>query len=90
MNEKKTWFQSVKDWWRDNKKVIKVGIGCGILGIFYGFIKGMTTADQMWLKNGYKMPEGSSGDPDDDFEYTEDNVDDPVLLELIKSGEVDF
>jgi len=90
MKDKKSVPKWIKDWWNDNKKAIKVGITCGFFGILYGFIKGMTTTDAAWLKHGYKMPEDDSGDPDDDdFEYTADNVDDPELLELIKSGEVD-
>lgn len=33
MDEKKTFKQQVNDWWQDNKRVIKVGITFGVIGI---------------------------------------------------------
>ena len=83
MNEKKNWKQRIKDWWKDNKKTVKVGLVCGLVGIVYGFIKGVTTTVfNVTVTN-------SDSTEDDDFEYTEDNVDDPELLELIRSGKID-
>lgn len=83
MNEKKTFKQQVKDWWNENGRVIKAGIICGALGVAYGFIKGGLTVADMRLEY------ARTALNDDDFEYTEENVDDPDLLELIRNDEVD-
>lgn len=84
MNEKKTFKQAVKEWWDENGRVIKTGVVCGALGLAYGFIKGGLTVAGMRLEYAKTLPQG-----DDDFEYTEENVDDPELLELIRSEEGD-
>lgn len=79
MNEKKTIKQQAKEWWDENKRVIKTGLICGTFGLMYGFIKGGLTVAGMRLEYAKSLPDG-----DDDFEYTEENVDDPELLELIR------
>lgn len=85
MNEKKTFKQQVKDWWDENGRVIKTGIICGALGVAYGFIKGGLTVADMRLE----YVKRALDDEDGDFVYTEENVDDPELLELIRNDEVD-
>ena len=84
MNEKKTIKEAAKEWWDDNKRVIKTGVVCTALGLAYGFIKGGLTVAGMRLEYVEKKPYDN-----DSFEYTEENVDDPELLELIRSEEVD-
>lgn len=83
MDEKKTFKECVKDWWRDNKRVIKAGVICISVGCMYGFIKGMAAADGAWLKHGFKMPDNDLPDPDDLYGLTEATCDDPELLELV-------
>jgi hypothetical protein len=83
MNEKKTFKQEVKDWWQDNKKAIKAGITCGVIGILYGMVKGMTAADNMWLRNGYSRAGYIPDKPSDELGLTEENCDDPELLEVV-------
>lgn len=85
MNEKKTFKQQVKDWWQENKRVIKAGITFGVFGIGYGFIKGMNTANESWLNHGFERAFDDSEDQSDGFELTEENCDDPELLEIVRS-----
>ena len=82
MDEKKTFKQQVKDWWQENKRVIKAGITCGLIGIGYGFIKGMTAANDLWLKHGFERAIDDSDDSSDGFKLTDKNCDDPDLLEM--------
>lgn len=85
MNENKTFKQQLKDWWQDNRRVIKTGITFGILGIAYGFIKGVTTTDKMWFDHGFGRVEDYSGDSDSMHELTDENCDDSDLLAEVKS-----
>lgn len=85
MDEKKTFKQQVKDWWQENKRVIKVSITCGVIGIGYGFIKGMNAANDLWLRHGFERAVDDSDDSSDNFCLTEENCDDPELLEMIKT-----
>lgn len=85
MNENKTFKQQMKDWWQDNKRVIKAGITFGVLGVAYGFIKGVTTTDKVWLDHGFEMTRGISDDSDSMHGLTDENCDDPDLLAEVKS-----
>lgn len=80
--------QQIKEWWHDNKNVVKTGVVCGLLGIGYGFIKGLSTSDKMWMDHGFTRAVAED-EPCDDFEYNESNVDDPELLELIRTEGAD-
>ena len=80
MNENKTFKQQMKDWWQDNKRVIKTGITFGILGVAYGFVKGVTTTDKMWLDYGFERIEDHNEDSDEMHGLTDENCDDPDLL----------
>lgn len=80
----KNFKEKAKNWWEHNKKIIGVGLTCGIAGISYGFYKGLTT--MIVLPN---VIAETTSDDKDDFEYNESNVDDPELLELIKDGSID-
>ena len=84
MKEKRNWKQEIKDWWNDNKKVIKAGVVCGLLGIGYGFIKGLTTSNEMWMRHGFTKAEDDVEEPYDELGLTESNCDDPELLELVR------
>lgn len=85
MNENKTFKQQIKDWWQENKRVIKAGVTFGMLGVAYGFIKGVTITDKMWLDHGFEVTRCEFEDSDGMHGLTEDNCDDPDLLELVKS-----
>lgn len=87
MNEKKTFKQEVKEWWDDNKRVIKTGATCLLVGAFWGFVKGVGACTNSIISLSSKLP--YPNEADSDFEYTEENVDDPELLELIRNEEVD-
>lgn len=82
MKTKRNFKQEVKDWWNDNKKVIKVGGVCLLVGAFWGFVKGINCQTNVHLNLIDKIP--NVGDDDDDFVYDETTVDDPELLELIR------
>lgn len=84
MNEKKTFGEEVKEWWHDNKKVVKAGVVCGLAGLAYGFIKGMNSMNELWFKHGF---EPAKADPVEPYPYDDlessDDCDDPELIELI-------
>ena len=84
MKEKRNFKQEIKDWWNDNKKVIKTGVVCGLIGIGYGFIKGLSTSDKMWMDHGFTRAIDKSEEPYDELVLDESNCDDPELLELIR------
>lgn len=86
MDEKKTFKQELKDWWQDNKRVVKVAVTFGVIGIGYGFIKGMCVSNETWIEHSYKQDYEDSGlpDGDDGFKLTEVNCDDPEMLEIVK------
>ena len=85
MNENKTFKQQLKDWWQDNKRVIKAGITFGILGVAYGFVKGVTTTDKMWFDQGFGRVEDFTEDSGSMHGLTAENCDDPDLLTEVKS-----
>ena len=49
MKTKRNYKQEIKDWWVENKKAVKTGIVCCLVGIGYGFIKGMSASDKLWM-----------------------------------------
>lgn len=81
---KKTFKQQIKDFWNENKRVIKVGITFGALGFIYGFTKGMTAEEKLWLDHGFERAIDNSEMPSDEFGLTEANCDDPEYLELVR------
>ena len=85
MKEKKTFVQQLKDWWNEHKREIKVGIAFGTLGVAYGMFKGYATADKMWMDHGFTHIMDNPELPDDELDLTENNCDDPELLEIVKS-----
>ena len=85
MDAKRNFRQEVKDWWNDNKGYIKVGITCGLIGIGYGFIKGVTTTDKLWMTTLRETVDQTLEESSDEFELNESNCDDPELLELVRS-----
>lgn len=63
---KKTFKQQIKDFWNENKRVIKVGFTFGALGFIYGFSKGVVTNEQVWLdtlQDSLTNAESSSDEP---------------------------
>lgn len=87
METKRNFKQEVKDWWKENKKVIKTGGLCLLIGAFWGFVKGVNCQTNINLGLIAKIP--NANESDDDFVYDETTVDDPELLELIRSDQVD-
>lgn len=81
---KKTFKQQIKDFWNENKRVIKVGITFGALGFIYGFTKGMTAEEKLWLDHGFEKAIDNSETPSDEPGSAEDIRDDPEYLELVK------
>ena len=84
MDKKRNFKQGVKDWWSNNKGKVKVGITCGLVGIGYGFIKGVLANEKMWVDRVNKIEVIDTEEPHDEFGLTESNCDDPELLELIR------
>lgn len=83
MDEKKTLNQEIKEWWQENKKAIKAGVVCGLAGIAYGFIKGTLTVSNMLINGDISIMRPEKTDWDTDMTLTEENCDDPELLELV-------
>lgn len=84
MNEKKTILEQAKNWWNDNKRVIKTGLICGVLGVMYGMVEGCKSQNEMWLKYGFERAGADPEPADDMYGLTEENCDDPELLELVR------
>ena len=84
MHEKKNFKKEIKDWWQDNKRVVKASVVCGFIGIMYGFAKGLSTNEKMWLENGFERAVDDSDLPCDEFGLTEEECDDPEFLEIVK------
>lgn len=84
MDEKKTFKQEVKEWWQENKKAVKAGVICGLAGVAYGFIKGTLTVSNMLMRGDMYVIKPEDPDWDSDRTLTEENCDDPELLELVK------
>ena len=74
---KKTFKQQIKDFWNENKRVIKVGLTFGALGFIYGFTKGMTAEEKLWFDHGFERAIDNSETPSDEPGSTEDIRDDP-------------
>lgn len=83
MKEKRNFKQEFKDWWNENKKVVKTGGLCLIIGAFYGFAKGVDSGTKFTGKLIDRIPY-QNNDDDEGSVYDETNVDDPELLELIR------
>lgn len=85
--KEKTFVQQLKDWWNDNKKVIKVGFTFGVLGVAYGFIKGAAVTDNMWLEHGFERALDESDTTSDKLEMIDEDHDNPELFEVVESEE---
>lgn len=84
MKEKKTVGQEIMDWWHENKKIVKTGLICGTVGILYGAVKGAQANNALWLEHGFTPAQDDVEVPCDDLELTNENCDDPELLEAVK------
>ena len=83
MKTKRNYKQEIKDWWVENKKAVKTGAVCCLVGIGYGFIKGMSASDKLWI-DGLSKAVTSGESSSDDVGLTEENCDDPEFLELVR------
>lgn len=81
--EKRNYKQEIKEWWNENKRVIKTGAACLGVGFAWGFIKAVNQLNgiAITLTAGDKT---YGSEPCDDLGLTESNCDDPELLELAK------
>lgn len=85
MKIRRNYKQEIKDWWVENRKLVKTGVVCGLAGLGYGFIKGMSTSDKLWIDGlGKAVNGGDTSMPCDEFGLTEENCDDPEFLELVR------
>lgn len=84
MKTKRNYKQEIKEWWVENRKLVKTGVVCGLLGLGYGFIKGMSTENKMWIDGLSKAVTETDTDMPCDDGLTEDNCDDPEFLELVQ------
>lgn len=84
MNEKKTLYQEVEEWWQENKKAIKAGVVCGLAGLAYGFIKGTLTVSNMLINGDISIMRPEKIDWDADTTLTEENCDDPDLMVAVE------
>ena len=83
--QKRNWKEEIKDTWTYCRPYIKTALACLCVGWMYGFIKGMDTNNEQWLKYGFERARDESEENErDDFVYDETTVDDPELLELIR------
>ena len=81
--EERTFKYKARDWWHRNKRIIRVGVTCGFIGVMYGFIKGMATTDKMWLDHGFERAIDDSDMPCDELGLTEANCDDPEFIDIV-------
>lgn len=73
--------EKVKVWWEEHKKPVKIGLTCFGIGALIGFAKGVLTESKI-LGSAYdRLP--PSDEPSDELGLTEENCDDPDLLELV-------
>lgn len=85
--QKRNWKEEIKDTWNYCRPYVKTALACLCVGWMYGFIKGMDTNNEQWLKYGFERARDESEENErDDFVYDETTVDDPELLELIRMG----
>jgi TctA family transporter len=78
----------VKNWWNDNKKLVGVGFAGALLGVTYGFVKGVNAVATTVVLPTSLINERSN-DENEEFVYDETNVDDPELLEMIRDGSIE-
>mgnify|MGYP006978490694 CR=1 FL=1 len=71
----KTFKQQIKDWWNENKKVIKTGFIFGSIGVIYGFAHGVSATNELWLKGMYAIAADATEGPIEDSEETDDICD---------------
>lgn len=83
MKNKRNWKREIKDWWNENKSAIKAGFTFGMIGAFAGFATGVTSADKLWMEHGFERAVDYSDMPSDELGLTEENCDDPELLDLV-------
>lgn len=86
---KRTFKEVAKELKRRCWPHVKTGAMCLFVGFVYGFIKGSEANNELWLKYGFEKDRDDSENTDDDFVYDETNVDDPELLEMIRSESIE-
>lgn len=75
--------QKFKEWWEAHKKPVKIGFWAFVIGALYGFAKGALTESKI-LGSAYdRLPQ--SDDDGDELGLTEENCDDPDLLETVNN-----
>lgn len=73
--------EKIKHWVKEHKRLIKVGIASFTIGALIGFVKGVLTESKI-LGSAYDRLPNSDDSSDEDYGLTEDNCDDPELLNI--------
>lgn len=88
MKENKNIKQQIKDFWSENKQKIKVGAICLVSGLAIGYVKAF--GDLKEIKVTLNRVDKDKNNTDNNYGLTEENCDDPELLEMVKSGELNI
>ena len=78
--------EKIKNWMKEHKKLIKTGLYCFTIGALVGFVKGVLTESKI-LGSAYDRLPSRDDSSDDDYGLTEDNCDDPELLNIYTNKE---
>ena len=81
--EKRNYKQEIKEWWNENKRVIKTGAACIGVGFAWGYIRAVEHLSKIDITYTFE-DRPKDAEPCDEFGLTESNCDDPELLELVK------
>lgn len=88
MKENKNIKQQIKDFWSENKQKIKVGAICLVSGLAIGYVKAVGDLNE--IKVILDTADKDKDNADNNYGLTEENCDDPELLEMVKSGELNI
>lgn len=88
MKENKNIKQQIKDFWSENKQKIKVGAICLVSGLAIGYVKAF--GDLKEIKVTLNRVDKDKNNANNNYGLTEENCDDPELLEMVKSGELNI
>ena len=88
MKENKNIKQQIKDFWSKNKQKIKVGVICLVSGLAIGYVKAFDDIKE--IKVSFDVADKDKNNADNNYGLTAENCDDPELLEMVKSGELNI
>lgn len=88
MKENKNIKQQIKDFWNENKQKIKVGAICLVSGLAIGYVKAFGDLNE--IKVTLQPVDNDKDNANNNYGLTEENCDDPELLEIVKSGDLNI